>query len=187
MKLFQRIKDILFSPTATWPLIEAEDTDTKRIFTGYVMNIALVPAIASFIGMSFFGIGIDGTQVRVPLLSGLANAVVSYLLSLVMIYLLAKMANKMAPTFGGRQDPLMALKLIAYSSTAAMLGGIFSVFPSYAALGLAPTLYSVFLLARGIPVLMKSAPDRTITYTSILLIATMVSGTLIGAISATMR
>lgn len=80
----------------------------------------------------------------------------------------------------------MALKLIAYSSTAAMLGGIFSVFRAARRSASHPHSTSLSL-ARGIPVLMKSAPDRTITYTSILLIATMVSGTLIGAISAAMR
>lgn len=32
MKLFQRIKDILLTPSATWPQIEAEETDEAQRF-----------------------------------------------------------------------------------------------------------------------------------------------------------
>ena len=187
MNLLHRAKDILLAPNKTWPLIESEAGDARSLFTGYVMILALVPAIASLIGMSFVGIGLSGELVRVPLAKALLIALVSYALSLLMIYLLAQFASRLAPSFGGQANPLLALRLIAYSSTAGMLGGAFSVIPTYAALGLIPTLYSVFLLARGLPVMMKSAPERTLTYTCLLLIGTLVMSTINGAAAAALR
>ena len=115
------------------------------------------------------------------------NAATSLVLSLVAIHLLARFADRLAPNFGGQSDRLAALRLIAYSSSAALLGGVFAAVPTWAGLGLAPTLYSALILARGIPVLMRSNPERTLSYTAILMIAALALGTINGAILAALR
>ena len=58
--------------------------------------------------------------------------VIGYLLSLAIVYVLALIVDALAPTFGGTKNPIAALKLVAYGSTAGFVGGIFSLMPSLA-------------------------------------------------------
>ncbi len=184
---FRRLRDILLAPSATWPQIVEETTDARTLYTTYLLPLATLPALAAWFGLSVVGYTVDGAAVHLSPLSGLLNAVAGLLLSLVSIHLLARFADRLAPNFGGQSDRLTALRLIAYSSSAALLGGIFAVVPTWAGLGLAPTLYSAIILARGIPLLMRSNPERTLSYTAILMIAALALGTINGAILAALR
>jgi uncharacterized protein YqgC (DUF456 family) len=75
--------------------------------------------------------------------------VLGYGLSLAMVYVLALIADALAPSFGGQKREMSALKLVAYSSTAAMVGGIFAMIPALGALTLLAALYSLYLLYLG--------------------------------------
>ncbi|MFZ4537308.1 Yip1 family protein [Propionivibrio sp.] len=183
MNLVQRVKDILLTPKQTWPVIEAEPADTATLYTQYLMLLALIPAIAGFIGMSLIGVNAMGMSMRIPLLSGLVNMIVGYVLSLVMVYVLALIADALAPTFGGQKNPIMALKLVVFGSTAGMIGGIFSVIPALSMLGLLAALYSIYLLFLGIPVLMKAPPEKALPYTAVLLVCGVIAGAVIGAVT----
>ena len=59
--------------------------------------------------------------------------------------------------------------------------------PQWAGLALIPTLYAAFILARGIPLLMRSNPERNLSYTTILLIGALALGTINGALLAALR
>ena len=187
MDIVQRVKEILLSPKQTWPVIEAESTDTTTLYTQYLMILAVIPAVAGFIGMSLIGINAMGMSMRVPLISGLVNMVVGYVLSLAMIYVLSLIADALAPTFGGQKNPMMALKLVAYGSTAGMVGGIFSIIPALAVLGVIASLYSVYLLFLGIPVMMKAPQEKALPYTAVLLVCGLVAGMILGGVSAILR
>lgn len=125
MNIVQRVQDILLKPKETWPAIDAEGGDTASIYKNYLIYLALVPAVAGFIGLSLIGVGVFGVSYRVPLISGLANMVVGYVMSLVMVFVVGLIADALAPSFGGTKNPLNALKLVAYGSTAGFLGGVF--------------------------------------------------------------
>lgn len=147
MNLVQRVQDILLHPKRTWPEIEAESTDAATLYREYVLILAAIPAIAGFIGLSIVGAGAFGVSFRLPIVTGLVQAVVSYVLSLVMVYVLALIVDALAPSFGGQRSPIQALKLVAYASTAGFVGGIFSLLPSLAVLGALVGLYSVYLFS----------------------------------------
>ena len=184
MNLVQRVQDMLLKPKETWPAIEAEVTDIKGIYTQYLVFLAAIPAVATFIGFSIFGISVFGATIRVPILSGLVNLVVGFLLSLAMVYLLALIANALAPTFKGEKNLLNAFKLIAYGATAGMVGGIFNLLPALSMLGLIAALYSIYLIYTGIPVLMKAPADKAMGYTAVLIVCGVVAGMVLGAVSA---
>lgn len=187
MNIVQRVKEILLTPKETWPVIEAESTDVTTLYTQYIMLLAIIPAVAGFIGMSLIGVSAFGFSVRVPLLSGLVSMIVSYVLSLAMVYVLALIADTLAPTFGGQKNLMNALKLVAYGSTAGMVGGIFSIIPALSILGLLTSLYSIYLLFIGIPVMMKSPQDKALPYTAVLLVCGLIAGAIIGGVSAILR
>ena len=183
MDLVQRVKSILLQPKDTWVTIEAEPADMAGLYTRYFMLLAAIPAVCGFIGMSIIGMGAFGVSIRVPFLSGLASMVVSYVLSLVGVFVLALIVNALAPTFGGQKDQIQALKLAVYASTAALVGGIFSLLPALAMLGLLAALYSNYLIYSGLPVLMKNPPEKSLAYTAVVLVAAIVMGIVMGAVS----
>ncbi|MFH0130591.1 Yip1 family protein [Variovorax sp. EL159] len=184
MNLVERVQAILLKPKATWPEIDAEPADAASLYKNYVMILALIPAVAGFIGLSLIGIGAFGVSFRVPLGAGLANMVVGYVLSLVMVFVLALIIDAMAPTFDGTKSQIGALKLSAYASTAAFVGGVFSLLPSLAIIGALVALYGVYLLYTGLPVLMKCPPDKAIAYTAVVVVCAIVGGFIISWVLA---
>jgi len=184
MNLVERVQAILLKPKATWPEIDAEPADAASLYRNYVMILALIPALASFIGLSLIGVGAFGVSFRVPLASGLANMIVGYVLSLVMVFVLALIIDAMAPTFEGTRSQIGALKLSAYASTAAFVGGVFSLLPSLSVLGALAALYGIYLLYTGLPVLMKCPPDKAIAYTAVVVVCAIVGGVVIAWVLA---
>lgn len=184
MNLIQRVQDILLKPKDTWPGIAQEPATTGSIYSGYLVFLAAIPVVASFIGLSLIGAGAFGISVRVPIVTGLVHAVVSYALTLVMVFVLALIVDALAPTFGGTKNQLNALKLVAYGGTAGFVGGIFSLLPSLSILGLLAALYSIYLIYTGVPVLMKSPPEKAGAYTAVVIICGIVAAVVLGAVSA---
>ncbi len=184
MNIVERVKSLLLSPKPTWETIDAEATDTARLYTQYLMILAAIPAVCGFIGMSLIGVGGFGFSLREPVLAGLANMLVSYVLSLVVVFVLALIIDVLAPRFGGVSSRIQALKVAVYSSTAAMLGGVFSLLPMLAVLGLVAAAYSVYLLFTGLPVLMKISREKSAAYTAVVIVAAIVLGLIVGGISS---
>jgi len=184
MSLIQRVQDILLKPKETWPIIAGEGGDTASIYTNYLLYLAAIPAIASFIGLSLIGAGGFGFSVRVPIMSGLVQMVVGFVLSLVMVFVLALIVDALAPTFNGNKSQISALKLVAYGSTAGFVGGIFGLIPSLSILGLIAGLYSIYLIYTGVPVMMKCPPEKAGAYTVVVVVCGIVAAVILGAVSA---
>jgi hypothetical protein len=182
MNVIARVKEILFAPNQAWADIETEETSTAELYTRYIMILAAIPAVAGFIGMSLFGVGGFGVSMRVPMMTGLIQMVLGYGMTLVMIFVVALIADALAPSFGGEKNPLNALKLVAYSSTAAMVAGIFALIPALGVLILVASLYSLYLLYLGVPGMMKVPREKALPYTAVLVVCAIVLGVAFGAV-----
>jgi hypothetical protein len=176
MALVDRVKNILLSPRAEWQVIDAEPATVSSLYTGYIAPLAAIPAICQAIGMSMIGMSIPfvGGHYKTPIVSALTSAVVAYVLGLVAVYIVALVVDGLAPTFGGTKNMTQALKVVAYSYTAAWVGGVFSLIPVLGIIGLLFGLYSLYLLYLGLPVLMKSPVDKAVGYTVVVVICTIV-------------
>jgi hypothetical protein len=184
MSLIERVQSILLKPKQTWPVIEAESADVASIYTSYVMILAAIPAIAGFIGLTLIGVGGFGISYHMPIVGGIVRMIVSYVLSLVMVFVLALIVDALAPTFGGTKNQIQALKLVAYGSTAGFVGGIFSLIPSLGIIGLIFAFYSIYLIYTGIAVLMRCPPDKAGPYTAVVIVCAIVAGVVLGALIA---
>jgi len=71
--------------------------------------------------------------------------------------------DALAPTFGGRKDFVSAMKVAAYTPTAAWLASVFMALPVLAILA-ALGLYSLYLFYLGLPVLMRAPQERALGY-----------------------
>ncbi len=184
MNIVERIKGILLSPKSEWIKIETEQSTAADIYRGYLVYLAAIPAIAGFIGMSLVGLSGLGFFYRVPIGAGLVNMVVGFILMLAMIYVIALIADGLAPTFKGQKNMLSALKLVAYGSTAGMVAGIFQLIPALSILALLGALYSLYLIYMGLPMLMKCPQEKALPYTAVLVVAGIIVGVVVTAISA---
>lgn len=176
MALIDRVKNILLSPRSEWPVIDTEPATVASLYTGYIMPLAAIPVICQALGMSLFGMTIPllGTHYRTPMGSALTSAAVLYVFSLAAVFLVALIVDGLAPTFGGTKNQVQALKVVAYSYTASWVGGILSLFPPISILGVLFGLYSLYLLFLGLPVLMKSPPDKAVGYTVVVVICAII-------------
>src|SRR5690606_36347279 len=98
--LIARVKGILLAPKAEWPVIAGEPATVKGLYTGYAMILAAIPAVFGFIKGSLIGHSLFGVTVTTPVAAGLAGMVLGYVLSLVVLYVVALVINALAPGFG---------------------------------------------------------------------------------------
>lgn len=172
MNLVGRAKAILLNPKQEWPVIEKETTTTAELYTGYIIPLAAIGPVAQAIGLSMFGVnlGVLGSW-RISPANIVSRAVVTFVCSLVAVWVLAWIINVLAPKFGGQSNASQALKVAAYSNTASWVAGIFGIVPMLAILGVLLGLYGLYLLYLGLPVLMKAPADKSLGYTIVVVIA----------------
>ncbi|QOY62043.1 YIP1 family protein [Lysobacter sp. H21R4] len=183
--LISRVKSILFDPRRTWPLIGEEPATVAGLYTRYIMILAALPAIFTFVKTSLIGYSMFGATMRTGIVAGLLGALLTYALSLVMVYVVALIINALAPSFRGQKNQVQALKVIAYAYTAAWVAGIAVIIPWLGGIiGLAGGIYSIYLLYLGLPHTMKNPPEKSLAYTIVIVVITLVLSLLIGAVVA---
>jgi hypothetical protein len=184
--LFERIKNILLSPKTEWPVIELEPTSIAKLYTGYVIPLAALATLMSFLRMSVIGISSPfGGAFRAPILTGLIYALVRFGFSLLGLFLVGLIINGLAPTFSGERNQRQALKTAAYAFTPAWLGSVLGLLPAFATLlELAAGIYGIYLLYLGLPQLMRSPRDKAAGYTATVVICTILLGVVLGALGA---
>ena len=174
MNLVDRVKGMLLSPKTEWPKIAAEPMTAQQIFTGWVLILAAIGPIAIVIGWSGLGLA---TSLRV--------ALANYLMLLVVTAVLALIVDALAPKFGGTKDFVAALKLVAFSYTAAFVAGILHLLGHYGGvLVLIALVYSWYTLYLGAPVLRKCAPDKAIVFTVIVAVSGLILAVLMGSLAS---
>lgn len=175
MNLISRATNISLHPKTEWPVIEAETATSSSLFINYIMPLSAIPVIATFIGMTVFGMSIPfvGTY-RTPLMSGITTMILSFGLGLLGTFLISLIVDALAPSFGGQKNPIQALKVTAYAFTPAWLAGILHIIPTLGILGLLAALYSIYVLYLGLPVLMKAPQEKAAGYTAVTVICSIV-------------
>lgn len=184
MNLVERVKKILLQPKQEWAVIKGETYTVSQLYTRYVMILAAIPAVASFIGFSIVGYTGFGVPYRVPLAAGVANMVLGYALTLGGVYVMALLIDALAPSFGGEKDMGQALKVAAFFPTASWVAGIFSILPALAILAVLGGLYSLYLLYLGLGQLMTVPPDKNVGYTVVVIIVAIVIMVVISTVAA---
>jgi len=184
--MITRITNILTKPKQEWRVIDGESTSVASLYSGYIVILAAIPVVASFIKMSLIGTSVLFTTVHVAIVSGLIGAIVGYALSLGGVYLAAFVIEKLAPTFRSQGDALQALKLVTYAYTAAWVAGVFNLLPTIGILGvLAGGIYSIYLFYLGLPVLMRTPQDKVVAYMIVAAVIIFVIYIVIGLVVGT--
>jgi hypothetical protein len=178
MNLVERIKGILLRPKSEWQAIEREPGNPGYLFPNYVAIVAAIPPVCAFIGTS-----IIGGSYRIGIGTGILGALLTYVLSLVGVFVVAYVIDFLAGTFGARKNFENAMRVSAYTPTAAWLAGAFNIIPALGFLGILG-LYSLYLLYTGIDALMKPAADKALVYTIAVIVCAIIVWIIIFAIPA---
>jgi hypothetical protein len=180
-----RIRGILLTPDKEWAVIDAEPATVPSLFQGYILILAAIGPIATFLHGVLFGYGALGFSYHPSFFSSLVGAVVSYGLALVGAYVVALVIDFLTPNFGGQKNPVQALKVVAYGSTAAWLAGSFGLIPGLGVLGLLG-LYSLFLYYKGLPLLMRVPAEKALPFTAAIVVSAFVVHLVIAGLSASL-
>lgn len=186
MNLVERAKNILITPKTEWEVIKMEQTPVNDIFTKYVLILALIPAIAAFIGYSVVGISLGPFgSYKMPVGRGLLYLFLYYGMSVGAVYLLALIVDALAPSFGASKDFLASFKVVAYSYTASWVAGIFQILPMLGILSVLGSLYGLFLLYLGLKSVKDTPQDKLVGYFIVVIIVSIVVYFIIGMIVST--
>lgn len=189
--LVTRAVNILTKPAEEWAVIRGETTDTKSLFMGYALPLALIGPICGLISVLLF-VGLMGPLgLGAVLVSAIVGAVLGVAISLLAVFLLGVIINALASSFGTQQNKDQAMKVAVYSMTASWVAGLLTLVPAVGGLlALLAGLYGFYLLYLGLQKVMDTPQDKAVIYTLVLfLIMAVILGvamTIVGVITAAM-
>jgi hypothetical protein len=176
--ILSRAYGLLREPKKEWEQIRAEETTVPNILLGYVAPLAAIVPICSIIGAYVFEPEFAGDFGR-----ALIRGVITWVVSIALVFFLGVLTNAVAEQFEGDKNDLNSQKLAAYSLTPAFLSGFVGLWPPLWWLSLFALGAMVFLMFRGVPILMKAPVERALSYTATVTVATAVAAILLFSIA----
>lgn len=184
MDLVSRAQAIILKPKEEWVKIKGEPAPVTQLFTSYAAVLALIPAIAQFIGYALIGTRVlTFGVIRMNIGSALLRTVLYYIFALASVYVFGLVINALAPSFGSKQSAENAMKLAVYSMTPAWVGGIFYTIPALWILATLASLYGIYILYLGFATpMMDTAKDKVVGYLVVSFIVMIVLTVVVGLI-----
>ncbi len=174
--LMSRVQGILMKPAAEWDVIDGEAATVPGLFTGYACILAAIPPIALVLQHLLF---IHWTIIPIIVI-----AAVSYVASLVGVYLMGMIIDALAPSFDGQKNQVQAMKLAVYPYTAAWVAGALNIVPILGVLAIIAAFYGLYILYLGLPKLMKCPTEKTMGYFVVSIVVAIVVNAVIGMVIA---
>ncbi len=175
MVLADRARRIVTAPAFEWPVIAAELDTAPHLFRPYVIPLAAIGPICSFLGNAIF--------LHHPLVGAL-SAVLAFVLALVDVVVVSLIAAALAPSSAGVNDRMAALKLIAYSSTPGWIAAVLNIVPLLGLLSIVGSLYGLYLIYLGATPLLAIPRGNAIGFTVLVVLAAIVLAIFIGFLVA---
>ncbi|MDR1989342.1 MAG: YIP1 family protein [Acidobacteriaceae bacterium] len=185
MDLKTRATNMVTKPADEWRVVATESHTVNDLMTGYVLPLAVIPAVCGFIGQTVIGVSVPlvGT-IRVGMVRGLVSAIMQIVIALVTCYLSAMVVEKLAPTFQSRGTTVDALKLVVFAMTPVWLAGVLNIIPVLGLLAIFAGFYAVYVFYLGLPVIMNTPQPQVIPYMVVSALVIIVLSAILGFISA---
>lgn len=177
MDIVARAKGMILNPREEWAAIAGETADSKSLLLGYAAPLAAIPAVAEFLATLAVsgGRGIFGT---------LVSSIVAYVLGLVGVYIVTKIAEMLAPHFGGMADEPTAMKLVVYAATASWVFGAAVIIPFIGwILVLFGAIYSLYAFYLGTTPVVRVPENQAVVYTAAVVVVAIVVNVIIGYVT----
>ena len=169
--IFSLVK-VLFRPKAAFEALAAQEPPATRVFFGFALWIGLLPPLFAYIGTMNFGWRLGVEPVFLPQRTVFAISA-AYFVALLLGFLSSAMiARWMAVTYDASQSLGRCFALMAVVGAPLAIGSVIHLYPHafINLLVLVPTLiWSMYLLYRGLPVVLHTGPNRGMLMASALI------------------
>ena len=174
-------KSIVLTPEAEWTRIMSEESERQSLIR-YGVTMTVIAYFLLF-ALSFLTSMMISTIVPFSAAHIVASVAVDFALSVASIYFVPQILAAIAPSFGGENNSLNALKLFVFASTPAWLGMAVSVIPIIGWLAaLAGGLYAIYLFWKHFAEALRIPEDKKIGYLIVGILVLVVINVVIQAI-----
>jgi len=158
-----RIGSILLRPSATFAEVAAQPPSSSGVFLRLALWLGLAPPVFAYVGTMAFGwrLGVEPLFLPAPTAAGVAAAY--FALLLVGFLSTGFVAHWMATTYAADASFGRSFALIALVGAPLTVGSVVHLYPHVLVnvIVLVPTLiWSMYLLYRGLPIVLKTDPAR---------------------------
>lgn len=183
MEILKRIKGILLKPEEEWGKIAQEDTEVKDIIIKYLAPLAVIPAVASFLGYvissvltQVIGAVYLGTTkyMSFRFLYGLKNSIYEFIVPIAVVCIVAVILTALAENFKSNKDIKKSFQLVAYSFTPLLIAGILLIIPIIGPIGKIAGLYGLYIFYLGVKPMLKTPEDQHIAVTVVGIVSILV-------------
>ena len=196
MSIVERAKNIILKPTYEWNVIASEPATIGGLFTGYAMPLALIPLVSTILFTGLLGISAAdmmgfGSGMPLDLMAIAGMAILSFIVSLVSLFVMGTVVKFVSPSFDGTSDKVQAMKLMTYASTPTWVVALVSWIPFLGAvLGFAAIVYVVYLIYCGLNPVMGVPKEKFAGFTVVIVliyvfVALIMSGIVAGLLYLT--
>jgi hypothetical protein len=169
---------VLVDPQRAIADIGAHPPSSARAFFGAALWFGLCPPLFAYVGTTLFGWRLGVAPLFLPARTVLAIAVAYFVLLLVGFLSTALVARWMSATYGADGSFQRCIALVTLVGAPLTVGSVVHLYPNafVNVLVLVPTLiWSMYLLYRGLPVVLKTDPGRGMLMASSLIAYLLVS------------
>ena len=156
-------KQFIVNPKSEWDVAKENTSTAQEHVVSYVLPLALISAVAIFIGVGLIGYSVLGYRVQ-SVSGGLAQAIMSLVSIVIGVYLSGFVIHKLGPTFDTTVSLDRAVKLVGFSYTAILLAGILNIFPPLAVFTFLGGLYSLYILYLGFKPMTNVSEEKSMSY-----------------------
>lgn len=169
--IFSLVK-VLFRPKSAFEALAAQEPPAARVFFGFALWIGLLPPLFAYIGTMNFGWRLGVEPVFLPQRTVFAISA-AYFVALLLGFLSSAVITRwMAVTYDASQSLGRCFALMAVVGAPLAIGSVIHLYPHafINVLVLVPTLiWSMYLLYRGLPVVLHTGPNRGMLMASALI------------------
>lgn len=181
MEIISKVKNILLNPKTEWEVISEKNDTHSKVLVSYLIPLALIPAIAGFIGFGLFRFNLMGLHSSFIGL-GIRHAVTSLVSTLGGAYLSAWIIANLADKFGSTNNFDRSFSLVAYSYTPMCVAGILLLLPNLSVVAALCGLYGLYLLYLGLAPMMSTPEEKNSTYFIVSLLCVIVVSAILSTV-----
>ena len=164
---------LLFQPTAVFEELSDTRPEPHIVFFRYLVWLSIIPPVFAYIGASNFGWRLGAAApLFVPADDLMIISIVYFFMLLFGFVSTAIVAQWMASTYGARHSLGIHFALVTIIAAPLVVGSAIHLFPHVFinVLVLIPTLiWSMYLLYKGLPIVLKISPERGMLMASALI------------------
>lgn len=168
-KTFTNAIALVRNPVGYMTANKSQTVSINSLMVNYVAILALVPLVGRLIGDILY---YDKSGYHVA--DAVAGTIVAYFLDIISVFIVGYVIWWLAPRFKTATNREQTTMLAAFIYTPVFLIGILSIIPVLGYLAILGLLYGLYILYKGLGVMLGTPSDQTLMYVIFILVVTFI-------------